>query len=428
MSNIAIRGGRIVDPANGIDRQADLYIQDGRIAAFDRAPAGFAVEQEIDARERVVCPGLVDLAVRTREPGQTRNGTIASETRAAAAGGITTVCAMPDTNPVLDNTSVVELVRRRALQAGGAKVMPYGALTKGLAGEQLSEMAALQAAGCRAMSDGGRPLRNTLVLRRAMEYAGSFGLPLLLTPQDPWLSEGGLIHEGHIATRLGLAGIPAAAETAALGRDLALVEQTGVRCHFGRLSSAAGVARIAAARRQGLPVSADCAALQLFFTEQDLWDFNNACQVNPPLRSHGDRQALRAAVADSTVGVICSDHQPHEPDAKAGPLGATQPGASGVDSLLALVLRLVDEELLALSPALACVTCNPARVLGLDAGTLSVGAAADVCVYDPRAVWWFTPETMHSRGKNSPFHGWEFSGRVTHTLVDGQLVYCLADT
>lgn len=426
MSSIVIADGRVIDPANGIDERLDLFIVDGVIQGVGTAPVGFRAEETIDAAGHIVCPGLVDLAARVREPGQAHKATIATEARAAAAGGITSLCCPPDTSPVIDSPSVVELVRRRAIEAGAAKIVPLGALTKDLAGEQLSEMAALRAAGCPAMSDGGRPIRNTLVLRRAMEYASTFELPVLLTPTDPWLSEGGLMHEGEVATRLGLPGIPAAAETAALGRDLALVQQTGAQTHFGRLSTAAGAAMIARAQQQGYRVSADVAALQLFLTEMDLWGFNSAAQVDPPVRTQSDREALRRAVADGTIAAICSDHQPHEPDAKEGPLGACEPGASGLDTLLALVLRLVDEELLPLSAALARVTCNPARILGLNAGTLSVGAPADICIFDPAAIWRVEPARLHSRGKNSPFLGWEFTGRVVRTLVDGRTVYSAA--
>jgi dihydroorotase len=423
MKGLVIEGGRLIDPGNGFNAEADLFIADGRIAAIGTAPAGFSAEARLDARGQIVCPGLIDLAVRPREPGQTQKATIASETEAAAAGGITTLCCLPDTKPVIDTASVVELIRRRAEHADKARVLPLGALTRGLEGELLSEMAALQDAGCPAMHDGGRPVANSRVLRRAMEYAATYELPVFLTPKDLALSEGGLMHEGPVATRMGLPGSPVAAETAGLARDLALVEQTGTRTHFGRLSSARGVEQIARAQRDGLPVSADVAIHQLFLTEMDVWDFNSACRVDPPFRSDGDRHALRAGVATGVIAAICSDHQPHDLDAKAGPFAATEPGISGLDSLLALVLRLVDEGLLPLADALARVTCNPARILGIEAGTLGVGKVADLCVFDPHAVWWYRAEAMVSRGKNSPFLGWEFTGRAMHTLVGGRVVF-----
>ena len=425
MSSLIIRGGRVIDPASGFDAVADVLIRDGRIEAIGET--GADAEQVIDAAGKIVCPGLVDLAARVREPGQTHKADIASESRAAAAGGITTLCCPPDTDPVVETSAVVDLIRRKAEQAGGARLLPYGALTQGLQGLQLTRMVGLREAGCVAMSDGGRPVVNSLVLRRALEYAGSFGLPVMLTPRDPWLSEGGVMHEGPMATRQGLAGIPEAAETAELGRDLALVEQTGARVHFGRLSTARGAELIARARRDGLPVSADVAIHQLFLTDMDASDFSPAGRTDPPLRSQLDREALRQAVASGTIAAICSDHQPHDRDAKIGPFGSVEPGLSGVDSLLALTLRLVDDRVLPLADALATLTCNPADILGIDAGRLQPGAIADVCVFDPRAVWWLRPETLRSRGKNSAFLGWEFTGRVTHTVLAGRLIYTLAE-
>lgn len=423
MKGLVIRNGRVIDPANDFDDVADLFIVDGRIAAVGQAPASFQAEQSLDAAGLVVCPGLVDLSARLREPGATHKATIASEAQAAVAGGITTLCLPPDTQPVIDTPSVVQLVLRRAEEAGAARVVPLGALTQQLAGQLLSGMAALRDAGCPALSDGGRPVVNSRVLRRALEYAATFELPVLLTPKDVYLSEGGLIHEGAVATRLGLPGIPEAAETAALARDLALVEQTGARVHFARLSAARAADWLARARRDGLPVSADVAAHQLFLTEMDLWDFNATCRVEPPLREQRDRDALRRAVAEGVIEVICSDHQPHEPDAKDAPLAGTEPGVSGLDTLLALVLRLVQEDVLALPRALATVTCNPARLLGLDAGHLTPGAPADLCLFDPDRPWRLTAEAMRSRGRNSPFLGWEFTGQVVHTLVGGRCVY-----
>ncbi len=421
MSGLIIRGGRVLDPASGFDAVADVFIADGRIQALGEPPAGFTAAHELDARGLCVSPGLIDLAARLREPGLTHKADIASETRAAAAGGITTLCCLPDTQPVVDTPSVVEHMLRRA-ETSGIRLAPLGALTKGLEGQLLAAMAALKDAGCVAVSDGGRPVANTRVLRRALEYAQTFDLPVLLTPRDPALSDGGLMHEGGVATRMGVAGIPQAAETAALGRDLALVEQTGARTHFGRLSSGRGVELIRRAQRDGLPVSADIAIHQLFFTEQDLWGFEAMFRVEPPFRSFTDRDALRRAVAEGAVA-ICSDHQPHQPDAKHAPLAGAEPGLSGLDTLLALVLRLVDEEVLPLLDALARVTVDPARILGLESGVLAPGRPADLCIFDPDAVWRVTPETLHSRGKNSAFLGWELTGRTVHTLVGGRLVY-----
>lgn len=423
MSRILIRGGRLLDPASGHDAVGDLAIAGGRIAGVGAAPEGFAPERVIAAEGRWVIPGLVDLAARLREPGATHKADIASEARAAAAGGITTLALPPDTEPVMDTPSVAELVHRRAAAAGGARVLPLGALTRGLAGEQLAEMAALADAGCPAVADGGHPVANTLVLRRALEYAATFDLPALLTPWDPWLAAGGGLHEGPVAMRLGLPGVSVAAETAGLGRQLALAAALESRVHFGRLSSAAGAGLLREARRDGARVSGDVAIHQLFLTENDAVGYDSRFHLQPPLRTAGDRDALRRAVADGTVGIICSDHQPHDQDAKDGPFAGTEPGAAGLDTLLALVLRLVEEEALALLPALATVTSRPAALLGLDAGRIAVDAPADVCVVHPQSPWWCRAADLRSRGRNSCFLGWEFSSRATHTLVGGELVH-----
>lgn len=423
MNRLLIRGGRLLDPASGHDAGGDLAIAEGRIVGVGRAPDGFRPERVIAAEGRWVLPGLIDLAARLREPGATHKADIASEARAAAAAGITTLALPPDTDPVMDTPSVVELVRRRAESAGGARVVPLGALTRGLEGTQLAALAALADAGCPAVADGGQPVADTLVLRRALEYAATFGLPALLTPWDPWLAAGGGLHEGAVAMRLGLPGISVAAETAGLGRQLALAEDLGTRVHFGRLSSAAGVERLQAARAAGAPVSGDVAIHQLFLTENDAAGFDSRFHLQPPLRSAGDRDALRRAVAAGVVEIICSDHQPHERDAKDGPFSDTEPGLSGLDTLLALVLRLVEEEALGLLPALATVTSRPAALLGLDGGRLAVDAPADVCIVNPQNPWWCREDTLRSRGRHCGFLGWEFSARTTHTLVDGQLVH-----
>ncbi len=418
---IVIRGGRLVDPANGVDRSGDLCIADGRIAGFDLAD--FPADHTIDATGRIVCPGLIDLRAHTREPGQEYKGTIASETRAAAAGGITTLCLPPDTAPVIDSPAVVDLVNRIADEKGRARLHVIGALTQGLQGEQITEMHALKEAGCIAMSNAKQPLANTLVLRRSLEYAASLGLPIVLHAEDPWLAAGGLIHEGMVSTRLGLPGIPACAETIAVGRDLLLVEQAGVRAHFGQLSTAASVELIAEAQARGIPVTADVAIHQLYLTELDVGHFNALCHVRPPLRMQRDLEALRAALADGVISAVCSDHAPHDADAKLAPFPATEPGISGLETLLPLTLRLVDEGVLPLSEAIGKLTTGPAKALGLDAGTLSVGAVADVCVFDPEACWTVDADRLQSRGKNTPFIGWEMKGRVTHTLLEGDLVY-----
>ena len=420
---ITVRGGRVIDLANGVDRVSDLHLAKGKVAALGDPPEGFVADRTIEAAGRIVCPGLVDLRARLREPGLETKTTIAAETRAAAAGGITTLCCPPDTDPVVDTRAVVELIHQRAARAGMARVEVLGALTRGLEGQHLAEMGALAKAGCVGVSNAGAPVRSTEVLRRALEYAATFGITVVLHPMDPWLAEGRHAHDGAVATRLGLPGVPECAETIALARDLLIVEATGVRAHIAHLSTARGVAMVAEARARGLPVSADVNVHNLHLTEMDLLGFDARCHVCPPLRSQRDRDGLRAGLAQGVIGVVTSDHQPHELDAQLNPFAATEVGIAGLETLLPLALRLVDEGVADLSGVIAAMTCNPARVLGLDRGDLAPGRPADVCVFDLDREWTLTEAAIVSRGRNTPFLGWELKGRVTHTLMAGRVVH-----
>lgn len=422
-ARMSIRNGRLIDPANGVDEIADLHLEGGRIAAVGPAPAGFRADHTLDARGHIVCPGLVDLCARLREPGLEHKATIASETRAAAAAGITTICCPPDTLPVIDTPAVAQLIAQTAERIGKARVIPAGALTQGLQGEAISEMAALKRAGCAVMSHAQRPIQNTQVQRRAMEYASTFGLTVLLCPEDHYLRDLGCVHDGRVSTRLGLPGIPEAAETVALARDLVLAEQTGARVHFRGLSCGRATDKLAGAQRRGIRASADVSAHQLFLTEDDLVDFDSNCHVFPPLRTRQDRDALRAAVARGDIAAICSDHQPHEADAKLAPFPATQPGISALETLLPLTLRLVAEGVLDLGSAIARITLGPAEILGLPVGRLDAGRRADVCVLDPQAHWTLSAQTLVSQGHNTPFLGWELRGRVSWTLLAGRIVF-----
>jgi dihydroorotase len=422
-SRLTIRNGRLIDPANGIDDRLDLHIADGLIVAVGDPPLGFTADRTLDARGQVVCPGLVDLCCRLREPGWEHKATIASETAAAAAGGVTTLCCPPDTRPIIDTPAVAQLVLQTAERVGRARVVPAGALTQGLEGEQISEMAALKQAGCAVMSHADRPIRNTLVQRRAMEYAATFGLTVFLHPEDAYLRDQGCVHEGRVSTRLGLPGIPEAAETVAVARDLALAEQTGARIHFRGLSSARAAAMLLEAQARGLKVSADVSAHQLTLTETDVEGFDSNCHVIPPLRTAADREALRAAVRGGEIAAICSDHQPHEADAKLNPFPETAPGISAVETLLPLSLRLVAEDKIELGTAIKRLTLGPAEILGLPVGRLDPGRPADVCIFDPDAVWTPEADTLLSRGHNTPFLGWELRGQVTCTLLAGRLVF-----
>ena len=421
--SVSIINGRLVDPANQIDDMLDLHISQGHILATGDKPAGFEPDKVIDASGKIVCPGLIDLSVRLREPGLESKGTIATETRAAAHAGITTLITLPDTSPVTDSPAVMELIRRRAKQSGHARVLCLGALTKNLDGKELSEMAALQNAGCVAVTNAGRPLGNTLIERRALEYASTFGIKVFIKPEDRHLRNKGCVNEGIISSRLGLPGYPEAAETVAVARDVALAEATGAYIHFQCISAAKSVNQINRACHDGIQLSVDVAAHQLHLTEMDADDFNTGCHVDPPLRTLRDRDALREAVASGSIQAICSDHQPHEPDAKDHPFPDSATGISALETLLPLTLKLVDEKVLDLPTAIARLTIGPATIANLPFGRLDNGRSADVCVFDPDAFWQLEADKMISQGKNSPFVNWEFHGKVTQTLFEGRITY-----
>ena len=407
--SLSILGARVIDPASGLDQVSDLHVSEGKIVAIGAAPAGFNPSQTLDAQGLVAAPGLVDLSVSLREPGYSRKGSIASETRAAAAGGVTSLCCPPRTKPALDTSAVAELILDRAREAGHCKVFPIGALSKGLEGEQLAELVALRDAGCVAFGNGLDSFHNTRTLCRALEYAATFDLTVIFHSQDRDLAQGGLAHEGPTASFLGLPGIPETAETVALARDLLLVEQSGVRAHFSQLTSARGVQLIEQAQARGLPVTADVALYQLILTDEALTGFSSLYHVQPPLRTHADREGLRAAVKSGVVQAIASHHQPHERDAKLAPFGATEPGISSVELLLPLALTLVEDGLLDLPTLLARLSTGPAAALRLPAGQLKVGAAADLVLFDP-TVSTVAGEQWLSKGENCPFLGHTLPG------------------
>lgn len=417
-----IIGARLIDPASGTDQVTDLYLEAGKVAAIGQAPAGYEAEHSIDAKGLVAAPGLVDLNAALREPGYSRKGSIDSETRAAAAGGVTSLCCPPLTRPVLDTPAVAELILDRAREAGHTKVFPVGALSKGLAGEQLAELVALRDTGCVAFSNGLASFDSNRTLRRAMEYAATFNLTLIFHAQDASLADGGMAHEGATAGFLGLAGIPESAETVALARDLLLVEQSGARAHFSQLTSARGAQMIAEAQARGLPVTADVALYQLLLTDEALIDFSSLYHVQPPLRTRTDRDGLREAVKSGVIGAIASHHQPHEADAKLAPFAATEPGISSVELLLPLALSLVEDGLLDLPTLLARLTAGPARALRLPVGRLAVGAPADLVLFDPQART-RAGEQWLSKGRNSPFLDQDLPGKVRYTLMDGHITY-----
>jgi dihydroorotase len=423
MERILIKDGRIIDPANKIDRIGSVYIADGKIASVTNEPAGFKADRIIDANNQIVSPGFIDLSTRLREPGQSRKATFASETAAAAASGITTMCLQPDTIPVIDARAVAELIKDQAEKTGYTQILPIAALTQKLEGIELSAMLALKDAGCVAVSNANQPVKNLLVLRRAMEYAASHDLLLIFRPNDVWLANYGCVHEGKLSTRYGLPSIPDAAETIALAQCLELAELTGCRVHFGQLSSRRSVIRLHQAKKYGLAVSADVAIHQLHLTEDDIIPFDSAYHVLPPFRSIRDKEALTEGLANSTIDSICSDHQPHDLDAKLGAFPETDPGISSLETLLPLMLRLVAQRAINLEQGVAALTQKPAQILQLNSGALTPGFAADLCVFDPEQDWRVNSESWRSQGVNTPFWGQIFKGRVTHTLQAGKVIY-----
>ena len=420
---IHIKNGHVIDPATGIDRLADVFVARGHIVAIDNPPPGFETNGSVDATGCIVCPGLVDLSVRLREPGYEYRATLESEMAAAAASGVTSLACPPDTDPPLDEPGLVEMLKHRARNPRFAHVYPVGALTQKLAGERLTEMAELAEAGCIAFGQADSAIVDTQVLLRAMQYAATFGLPVWLQAQDPFLAKHGVAHDGEVATRLGLTGIPVAAETIALATILQLARETGAQVHLRRISSAAGLEMIAAARRSGIAASCDVAINHLHLCDHDIGNFNPHARLDPPLRSQSDRDALRRGLADGTIDALCSDHTPVDDDAKQRPFDEAEPGATGLELLLPLTLKWAAEMKLPLLQGLARITCDPAKVMGIEAGSLAVGMPADICVFDPHASFIVSRESLKSQGKNTPFLGLELQGKVRCTLIDGHLAY-----
>lgn len=430
---ILIKGGRVIDPATGRDERADVAVAAGRIVAIGQAPAGFDAARVIDAGGCIVAPGLVDLAARLREPGHEHEGMLESELNAAAAGGVTSLVCPPDTDPALDEPGLVDMLKFRARKLSLCRLFPLGALTRGLKGEAITEMAELTESGCVGFSQAELPIRDTLVLQRAMQYAATYGYTVWLRPQDPWLGKG-VAASGAVATRMGLSGVPVAAETIALHTLFELMRVTGARVHLCRLSSAAGVELLRRAKAEGLKVTADVSINSLHLTDVDIGYFNPAMRLNPPLRQQADRAALRAALADGTIDALVSDHTPVEPDAKTLPFGEAEPGATGLELLLSLALKWGEDSRLTLADTLARITSGPVAVLGdalgslaESAGRLTDGGVADLCVFDPSAIWQVEPASLRSQGKHTPFDfatsGTALPGRVRATVVAGTVAY-----
>ena len=422
MTRLAIRGGYVLDPAGGTDAVRDVFCARGKIVGMGRATEEFEAGQVVDAQGCLVMPGAVDLAVCLNPLGEQR-ASVESETRAAAAGGVTTVCSVAETQPIPDSPAAVRLLMEQVQQAGFVRLETLGAAMQGLGDTQLASLGALREAGCVGVSNGLRPYASLLVLRRVMEYAASQDLTLFYHPLDHALASQGCAHEGAFAARLGLPGILPAAETAALAQMTALVQDTGARVHFCRLSCAQAVDMLEIGQQAGLPVTADVAVHQLFLTEEAVEGFDVNARVIPPLRTEHDRERLREGVRNGVIQAICSDHQPLDPDSKMAPFPEARPGISGVETLLPLAMKLVAEDILPRASAVERLAAGPAAILGCGGGTLAVGAPADLCVMRLDDPWVFEAGSMLSAGRNTPFDGWRFDDRVQVTICAGRIVY-----
>jgi len=422
--NICIANGRVIDPARKIDCIQDVFIADGKIAALGTAPDGFQPTRTLEATGLVVAPGLIDLAARLREPGFEYRATLESEMEAAMKGGVTSVAIPPDTDPALDEPGLVEMLCYRAKKLNRAHIYPIGALTIGLKGERLSEMAELFEAGCFAFSQANVPILDNMVLMRAMQYAATFDFRVWLQPIAPFLARGGYAHEGEIASRLGLSGIPVAAETIALFTYLQLAKATGARLHITRLSSAESLTLIEQARAEGMDVTCDISINHLHLCDQDIGYFNTNCHLVPPLRSREDRDALSKGLIEGRINALCSDHTPVDDDCKLIPFSESDPGATGLELLLPLTLKWAEENELPLVAALSRVTSDAARLAGITkAGHFAPGARADLCIFDPAARFTVSRDSLKSQGKNTPFLGFELPGLVHYTIVEGELMF-----
>lgn len=420
---IHIEGGTLIDPVAGNEARADVFIDNGKIAAIGAAPAGFETATRIDAKGRHVAPGLVDLSARLREPGYEHKATLESETAAALAGGVTSLVCPPDTDPVLDEPGLVDMLKFRAGKLDRVHIYPLGALTVGLKGQVITEMVELTEAGCIAFTQADVPIVDTQVLLRALQYASTYDYTVWLRPQDAYLGKGGVAASGAVASRLGLPGVPVAAETIALHTIFELMRVTGARVHLPQLSSAAGIALVREAKAEGLPVTCDVSANHVHLIDVDIGYFDAHFRLDPPLRAQRDREAIRAGLADGTIDAIASNHTPVDDDEKLLPFDEATPGATGLELLLSLTVKWAEEVRMPLAKALSRITAAPADVLKLPAGRIEAGAVADLCIFDAAAAWHVEPRALKSQGHNTPFLGYELPARVATTIVAGRIAY-----
>lgn len=424
---ILIQGGHVIDPGrfNGI---ADVLIDNGKVQAIGKNLIAQAKAKDgsidvIDARDKLVVPGFVDLHVHLREPGFEYKETIKTGTAAAAAGGFTSVCCMPNTHPVNDSQAITEFILEQARAAGNARVFPVGAITKGSEGKELAEIGDLRRAGCVAISDDGQPVMNSMVMRRAMEYALAFDMPVIDHCEDLHLSEGGCMNEGIVSTQLGLQGVPAAAEDVMVSRNLALAELTGARLHLAHLSTVGSVRMVREAKARGIRVTAEACPHHFTLTEEAVRGFNTLAKMNPPLRTWDDVHAIKEGLRDGTIDVIATDHAPHAGQEKQQEFAAAPNGIVGLETALPLTLALVEEGILTLESAIEKLTTAPAKAFSLSKGSLAPGADADVVIVDPQETWEIDPSRFRSKSRNTPFAGWKVRGRVKRTLLSGRVVY-----
>jgi dihydroorotase len=424
--DLVLRGGRVLSGSGGLDRASDrasdVRIAGGRIVELGR---GLAARRIVDVRDLWIAPGLIDLHVHLREPGQEYKEDLESGTRAAAAGGFTTICCMPNTRPVNDQRTVTELIVRRAREVGAVRVRPIGAITQGLEGKLLADIADMKEGGIVAISDDGRPVMNAGLLRRAFEYARTFELPVVQHAEDLELSEEGAMNEGAVATRIGIRGQPACAESAMVARDLEIVEWTGARYHVAHVSTARTVALVRDAKRRGLPVTCEVTPHHLALTDDACSHYDTSTKVMPPLRTAADQAALLEGLADGTIDCIATDHAPHSPVEKDVEFECAAPGMLGLETALPILLDLVRRGRLDEGRMLAALTSGPARAFGLGGGALAVGAVADLCVIDPERRFALDADGLRSKSKNTPFLGQAFAGRAVLTLVEGRAVHDL---
>ena len=421
---ICIKNGTVFSPSNNINDKRDVYIDKGKIISLKKKPNGFKSDLDINAKDKIILPGLVDICGRLGEIGSEKNIAIKNELKAANRSGITSICVPPDIQPTIDTPAIVEFINRRASESNRANIFPLGALTQELNGKELTEMFLLKAAGCIGVSNGDVAIENTEVLRRAFEYAKSCDLTVFIFAEDSKIKNNGVAHEGAISTRLGLPAIPETAETIAISRALLLIEQTDVRAHFCRLSSGRGVELIREAKKNGLKVTADVSICNLHLTDIDIADYNSNCHLQPPLRDDSDRKRLIEGLIDDTISAVCSNHQPHDENAKSAPFSLTQAGASTVEHLLPLILHVsIHGAGLTFEEAILSVTSKPAKILGIEKGILEENGDADLCIFDPNKNIDIDKNNLLSAGKNTPFNGWNLTGSVTHTILDGKLIF-----